>query len=94
MIRVCDKFVIHKHSRYYTVINVGSEEYEKHGHFIKRRTAENIIRMITRKIIPKSCFLRESVIRLSTDEKYIETVSNKIEKDKQKPKFININKGV
>jgi len=44
-------------------------------------------------IVPFSDYLRTSVLRISTDEKYIEKVKIKMEKDKEKEHYININKG-
>lgn len=47
-----------------------------------------------RQTVPKSNYLRESVLRISTDKKYKEKVRIKVEKDAQKKMYININKGV
>ena len=43
--------------------------------------------------MPKSDYLRESIKRATLDEKYIEKINIKIEKDKQKQKYVNVNKG-
>ncbi|HHY13472.1 MAG TPA: hypothetical protein GX526_02355 [Thermoanaerobacterales bacterium] len=80
-------------SRGYVVKNeLGS--YNKHGHFKKLKTCYTIIRLIQKGKVPKSKYLRISAVRLSTDKKYIDKVSRKIAKDKDKQRYININKGI
>lgn len=49
---------------------------------------------MNKKLVPKSSYLRNSALRISTDEKYKEKIEIKIEKDKQKKYYVNINKGV
>lgn len=50
--------------------------------------------MMDRQVIPDSSYLRGTVLRISLDDNYKAAVRHKIEKDKQKPKYVNINKGV
>lgn len=50
--------------------------------------------MMERHIVPDSTYLRGTALRLSLDEKYIDKINIKIEKDKQKQGYININKGI
>lgn len=45
-------------------------------------------------IVPDSKYLRETVLRISLDDKYKEKVKNKIDKDRNKQQYININKGI
>ena len=52
-----------------------------------------VVRLMKKKRVPKSDYLRESIKRITLDEKYIEKINIKIEKDKQKQKYVNVNKG-
>lgn len=52
-----------------------------------------LCRLIKNKRVPKSKWLRKSAKRVTLDEKYQNEIDIKIEKDKQKPKYVNINKG-
>ena len=87
------KYKIIKNSRHYILINKCGE-YENHGHFKKYNTCLKVIQLMERQTVPKSHYLRESVLRISTDKKYKEKVRIKVEKDAQKKMYININKGV
>lgn len=68
--------------------------YENHGHVKYLNTCKRLIYWMEHRIVPNSSYLRESALRLSLDKKYKDKIRHKIEKDKQKPKYININKGV
>ena len=68
--------------------------YENHGHFKKYNTCLKLIQIMKNNTVPFSDYLRTSVLRISTDEKYLEKVKIKMEKDKEKEHYININKGV
>lgn len=96
MCRVIDHighYKILKVSRGYVVKNeLGG--YDKHGHFKRLKTCYTIIRLIQNRTVPKSKYLRGSAIRLSTDKKYIDKATRKIAKDKDKQRYININKGI
>lgn len=70
--------------------NLGT--YENHGHFKKYDTCLLVIKLMEKNIVPDSSYLRESVLRISTDENYLEKVRVKL--DKGTKKYININKGV
>lgn len=48
-----------------------------------------LVRLMKKKRVPKSDYLRESIKRTTLDEKYIEKIDIKIEKDKQKQKYVN-----
>lgn len=69
-------------------------KYKNHGHFRKFNTCLKMIQIMNKKLVPKSSYLRNSALRISTDEKYKEKIEIKIEKDKQKKYYVNINKGV
>lgn len=69
-------------------------KYEHHGHVKYLGTCKKLIKMMNKKIIPDSNYLRGTVLRISLDKDYKDRIINKIEKDKQKPKFIKINKGL
>ena len=68
--------------------------YKNHGHIGSLKTAKMMIDLIERRIIPKSDYLRITAKRVSLDEDYVQAVQRKIEKDKEKPKYCNINKGI
>ncbi len=82
-----------EHSRGVVLINAKGI-YRNHGHLKKLSTAIMMIDLIERKIIPKSDYLRGTAFRVSLDDNYKVKVQRKIDKDKSKQKFININKGV
>lgn len=67
---------------------------DEHTHIKSLKTCEDLIDMIYRRRVPESDYLRKSIIRICKDEKLVADVIRIIEKDKQKPKFIRINKGV
>lgn len=87
-----DKFKVVKSNNSYVLINRHGE-YENHGHFKKYNTCLKLIQIMKKNIVPFNDYLRTSVLRISTDEKYIEKVKIKMEKDKEKEHYININKG-
>lgn len=77
---------------YFTVINLKGE-HENHAHVKRKSTAELLCKLIKRKQVPKSNYLRASAKRTTLDKEYIEKINNKMKKDKNKQKYININKG-
>lgn len=68
--------------------------YENHGHVKKAKTAKMLIRLMKENKVPNSNYLRETVLRVSLDNKYKTKVKNKMAKDRDKQKYININKGI
>lgn len=68
--------------------------YKNHGHLKKLKTCYTIIKLIQRGQVPHSDYLRGSAIRISIDDNYLEKIRHKIEKDKKRIRYININKGV
>lgn len=88
-----DKLKIIDCGNYYTVINTKGN-YQNHCHVDRYSTAQMLCRLIKNQRVPDSDYLRESAKRVSIDWKYIEKIENKIEKDRDKKYYININKGV
>lgn len=88
-----DKLTIKQDCRGYVVINENGE-YKNHAHFEKYNTCKLLIRLINRKIVPRSEYLRGSVLRLTIDQSYIEKVMIKQAKDKEKLAYFNVNKGI
>lgn len=66
--------------------------YRNHGHLKKFKTCMLLIRLMEKNIVPDSSYLRESVLRISIDEKYLAKVRTKMNKSKKK--YINVNKGI
>lgn len=64
-------------------------EYKHHTHLKKRNTCELLIKLIERKEVPRSSYMRSSAKRVTLDIDYITAINHKIEKDKQKPKYYN-----
>ncbi len=81
----------------YKILQYGNEfivsntkgEYKNHGHFKRLKTCYTIIRIIEKKQVPRSKYLKGSVLRISTDEIYKEKVRRKMRKDKNKQVYIN-----
>lgn len=86
-----DNFKIIQDSRGYVLINTEGE-YKNHAHVKKRSTCELLIRLIKRKIVPKSRYLRGSCKRLTLDTDYIDKIERKQAKDSQKPAYFNTKK--
>lgn len=96
MCRVIDQvgdYKILEASRDYLVVNTKGK-HENHGHFKKLKTCYLIIKLIQTQQVPKSKYLREAAIRISTDIDYINKVKRKIEKDRDKQYYVNPQKGV
>ncbi len=95
MCRVIDQvgdYKILKASRDYIVKNVRGD-YSNHGHFKRLKTCYLIVDLIRKRQVPRGRYLRGTAIRISTDKNYVNKVKHKIQKDKDKQKYININKG-
>ena len=90
---------------YITLSNINGN-YENHAHIIitnpnskaKRYEAfgkANVLKKcIEKQQVPKGKFFRNCALRITINEKYKSTIKNKIEKDKQKLIYYNVNKGV
>lgn len=83
-----DKLKILEYRNAYVVVNAAGE-YKHHTHLKKRSTCELLIKLIKRKEVPRSRYLRTSARRVTLDKSYITAINHKIEKDKQKPKYYN-----
>ena len=95
MCRVVDQvgdYKILRASQGYIVKNLNGD-YKNHGHFSQLKTCCLIIKLIQKRQVPRSKYLREAAIRISTNKDYVNKVKHKIQKDKNKQKYININKG-
>lgn len=93
IVYVKDEYVIRETNDGYILINTRGE-YENHGHIKKLNTAKSIIWLMKKKTVPRSDYLRGTVLRVSLDRDYKQKVLNKIQKDKEKGFYININKGI
>lgn len=83
-----DSFKIIQDTRGYVLINENGD-YRNHAHLKKRSTCEMLIRLISRRIIPKSKYLRWSCKRVTLDEEYKTAITRKQVKDRQKPVYYN-----
>ena len=72
----------------------GSRSYLDHEATTSISGGSSLIKLIQTQQVPKSKYLREAAIRISTDIDYVNKVKRKIEKDKDKQKYINPQKGV
>ena len=88
-----EHFKIIGESGNYIVINTKGS-YEHHTHLKNYHTCELLIKLVCKKIVPNTPYMRSSAKRISRDKKYIQKIDNKIRKDKNKTKYVNINKGI
>ncbi len=89
--RVIDRvgaYKILRNNSGYIVSNTKGE-YKNHGHFKRLKTCYTIIRIMDKKQVPRSNYLKGSVLRISTDRRYKEKVRRKMRKDKNKQTYIN-----
>lgn len=91
IINKIDNYEILKVHNGYIVKNIKGK-YKNHGHFKKLDTCYLIIDLIKNKKIPKSKYLLGSAIRLTTDEKYKNTLE--LKRNKLKDNYYNVNKGI
>lgn len=77
----------------FIVINIRGE-YENHTHLKSYNTCELLIKLVCKKVVPNSPYLRTSAKRISRDKDYIDKIDRKIRKDANKTGYVNINKGV
>ena len=87
-----DNYKIIKSYRDYTLINLKGKK-ENHAHVQKSDTCFLLIKLIKKQIVPKSKYLQDAVLRLTTDEKYIEKILNKQAKNKNKQQYFNVING-
>ena len=79
--------------RGHVIINTNGK-YENHSHIHSLGACKKFLKLMDKKTIPNSPYLRESVLRISLDEKYKSDVQRKILKDKDKQKFFRPPKAV
>jgi hypothetical protein len=91
----CD-FIIEEHSDCFLLRNIKMEFTKKsgHTHLDKYQTCEDLINWICNHTVPDSPYLRESAKRVSRDEKYIMLIEIKEEKERNKIKYYNVNRGI
>ena len=88
-----DKLKIIENCKSFVVINVNGD-YKNHAHLKKYSTCELLIKLIDKKIVPKSQYLRGSVLRVTLDQDYIDKINSKQAKDREKLAYFNSNKGL
>lgn len=88
-----DNYKIIKSYRDYTLVNLKGEE-NNHAHVQKSDTCFLLIKLIKKQIVPKSKYLQDAALRLTTDDKYREKILNKQAKNKNKQQYFNVNKGI
>ena len=74
---------------YFTIANLKGT-YDNHCHVEREKTAKMLVKLMKKKRVPKSDYLRESAKRCTLDLKYIEKINIKIAKDKDRQKYRNI----
>lgn len=87
IVYVKDHYVVKEGRRGYTIYNTRKDFDEGHGHIGSQDTCEMLIKLMGRNIVPDSPYLRQTVLRISTDDKYIDKVKRKIEKDRDKQRY-------
>lgn len=93
-------FKIIDNGSYFTIVNVKADDFNNYHTHInkkgkgKRDTCELLIRLVCSKKVPRSEYLRTSAKRISRNEKYIEKIEIKEEKDKNRQFYFNPMKGV
>lgn len=76
----------------YLLCNVNAE-YKCHAHLKKADTCFLLMKLIRRQIVPKSRYLQEAALRVTTDEGYIKKIKRKQAKERNKLQYYNVNKG-
>lgn len=96
-----EHFVINDCGSYYTIENIKANDFDNfHTHINKKAkgskskdTCKLLIKLICNKTIPNSKYLQTSAIRLSRDDKYIQNIQNKQNKNRNKQRFYKVNNG-
>lgn len=94
MDKVCysdNEYKIIHNNRNYVLINLNGE-YGNHGHFKQLKTCYLMIKLMNKKIVPKSKYLQDAVLRISLDESYKDNVL--VKQNKNKTLYVNVNKGL
>lgn len=77
----------------YIVVNIKGK-YENHAHLDSEGVCELLVKLVCKQIVPNKPYLRNSAKRITRSKRYIQKIDNKINKDKNRQKYVNINKGV
>ena len=96
-----DDFIVEDKGSYYLVRNTKMKFQEKSGHtHISKKHYKNakscshkLVYDICNRTVPTDYYLQESAKRISRDEYYIALVEVKQERDQNKPKYYNVNRG-
>lgn len=88
-----DKFNIIDCGTYFTITNINGS-YSNHCHVDTKDTAEMLVRLMRKKRVPRSHYLRQSAMRVTLDNKYKIEIELKIMKDRDKIRYYNVNRGV
>ena len=83
------RFKIIQCKDYCTVANIDGS-WDKHCHVKRKKTAKMLVKLMERKRVPNSPYLRESAKRCTLDLKYIEKIEIKETKDRDRQKYRNI----
>lgn len=87
-------YIVKKIRKGYYLYNRKRLSPDEHTHIKTKKTCKDLIDMIYREKVPDSNYLKRSVLRICKNEKLLQAVRHKVEKDKQKPKFVRVCKGV
>lgn len=88
-----DDLYIKDCGKYYTIINLNGK-YKNHCHIDNKKSAELFKKQVERKIVPRGSYFRSCALRVTTDDSYKEKILIKVNKDFNKTKYFNVNKGV
>ena len=83
------KYKIIQCKDYVTIANINGE-YKNHCHVNRMKTAKMLVKLMRKRRVPKSNYLRESVKRVTLDKRYIEKIDIKIAKDRNKQYYYNV----
>lgn len=76
----------------YIVVNTKGD-YKNHGHFKQVKTCELVIDLMMKQKVPRSKYLLEAVIRITTDKVYKERLLRIQQNRRNKQMYYNVNKG-
>ena len=70
------------------------DENNHHGHMQKIEHCQDLINMICKEKVPTNTYWRECARRVAKEGKYKDLLERKAERDRDRPPYRNINKGV
>lgn len=86
-------YIVKKIRKGYYVYNKNRTHQDQHTHIYTLGTSKKLIQLtqlIHKKKVPKSDYLKQSVLRICKDKKLCRDVRHKIAKDKDKDYYINV----